>query len=142
MKFELSTPFTIEVGDNVYKGTISTLTKKQSKEITSLLDTEKAAVKELRKFQMEVAILDGKLKKDPSNDKLLKELTKLTETIEAKASEAEELDTAEKAAKLRFELTVKCDEEIIELAENYGYNNVLKTIFQDIEDSKKSSTAS
>ena len=137
MKFNLSYPFTIEVGENIYKGTLREPTKSETKSMKKILDGFNDILKDVKKIRNKIDVANAKLGKDNQNEKLILDLQKLNEELDLLSAKADDLNIMEATAKMRLELCFVGDKEIIDLANDYGYTQVFNTIKEDIEEKKK-----
>jgi len=137
MKFTIDYPFTIEVGDDVYKGTLSEPTKKQSKDMKALSENFIKLGKEAKKIENKIEVLRARFAKDNTDEKVIEELQKSMALLDDKIEQLDGFNLVEEVSKMRLELCMKGDKEIMELAREYGYSAVLDTIQKDIEEKKK-----
>jgi len=144
-KIKIAEDFVLEVGDKTYKGTFTDLSKeqkailkKESKKVKSQMDTLQKLTARVEAVERRISILeklekwDEVLELEKEKEKLTEEQAKLIETIE-------ENDGIEAVFKKRLELSIQSDEkeEILQLGEQYGYQNVFNTILEDVEQNRK-----
>ena len=143
-KLIIAHEFSIETEDNTYTGTLSDLSKKQKKELKTKTASETKNSKELQKVFKKLdnikAMFELADKADKYEDaiKYQKEKAALEDKLEKLIDSVGENDT-ESVYKVILEMSMKSDNkaEIIELAEEFGYELIFKTIDGDIAERKK-----
>lgn len=142
MKLNLNEPFTLEIqnGDDeqVIKGYLKKVTKKQEAEIKAKFKKEYKTIEEMgdlaKKAQREKLRADlggDETEAKKSGAEMLEKLYLLQDSID-------ENDFKEKIAKYRFDLSVESPQmiELIEIAENFGYEFLLEMINKDVAEKK------
>lgn len=143
-KLNFKDEFTLEVGDDVYTGTLLDLDKKQKKDVNKIGEKAKAKNDELNSQYKQVARLQKNITiNEKLNDwttvkTLQAELEALQDSAEALERELETDTSIERMFKRRMELTLVSDDkdEILAAGERYGYQNVYSTILQDIKETR------
>lgn len=143
-KLNFKDEFTLEVGDDVYTGTLLDLDKKQKKDVNKIGEKAKAKNDELNSQYKRVARLQKNININENlNDwatvkTLQAELETLQDSAEALERELEADTSIERMFKRRMELTLVSDDkaEILAAGERYGYQNVYSTILQDIKETR------
>lgn len=139
MKLQLHEPFVIEIDelDMVINGYSKKLTKKQEAELKKKFKSDLALTDEmidlgnkLRRMEIE-----NKVKGIEDNEKLLE----ITDRVQEINETLKKNDTKEKIAKYRFGITVESGqlEDLIKLADDYGYSAVLEAIGEAVREGKQ-----
>ena len=134
--------FTLEVGKEIYTGTLEDLSKSQKIAFDKVSKKKKADNKLLAKKQKAKERLERKIKINENLEKweVLEDLENQLETIENEleimVEKASDPKPIEDMFKKRIEMSVVSDnlDEILVAGEEHGYQNVFQTILQDIED--------
>ena len=139
MRFNPAQNFTIEIEDKELKGLLYEPTKAQSKQMADIIKADSVLSKEITKVSNKIELVEAKLSKDTTNEKIILELQKLKEELENLGEKRDYSLMMDEVSKLRIETTMKSDQskEIIELCEQYGYYQVFECIRTDIEEKKK-----
>ena len=142
MQLLIKSEFTLEVLDEKYTGTLSDLTKAQSKTFDDGYKDERKKAKDLTKLAKKAKKLERKIliaEKREDWDKveaLETEFDKLELKLEKDTQALEESTHIEKMFKNRINTSVLSDdkEAILKAGETYGYEKVLQTILKDIRE--------
>jgi len=142
MRLEIIKDFTLEVGNDSYKGTFKDLTKKQEKEVSKKFEKAKKQTGSLEKLFKEIKRVEKRLAREEETGNFQK-IDELEVKIEKLEAEAEKLNTSLEADDLiesmfeeRLNLSVGGEdkEAILKVAEEYGYYRVFQTIIEDIRE--------
>lgn len=134
--------FTLEVGEDTYKGILNDLTKTQKIAFEKINKQKKADNEALRKSANQLKKLDRKIEVKEKLEKWeeVEHLEEQKEVLEKEIEGLTEKLSDEKAIedmfKKRLEYSIESDDkdQILEAGKNYGYQNVFQTILKDIED--------
>ena len=143
MQLLIKSEFTLEVLDEKYTGTLSDLTKAQSKTFDNGYKNERKKAKDLTKFSKKVdkqtrKILIAEKREDWDKVEALEiELDKLELKLDKDTQDLEESTHIEEMFKdrLKTSITSNDKEAILQAGETYGYEKVLQTIMKDIRES-------
>jgi len=145
MQLLLQNPFTLEIPngtkkDEIIKGTLRSLTKKEQKEFEDIFKEDQNNAKSLQKKNKKMARLAKSIELGTSTD--YDALYEIQDEIEVEVEALQDLDTQETTAKKRFEMCVKSPkiDKLTELCETYSYRLVIDTIAKDIEEKKNKGT--
>ena len=141
-KLTFKQPFTLEVGDAIYSGTLNHLSKEQKKEfdkkseqLKSQLENLGKQVKAYEKLKRSISIAE---KCDDWEEvrSLEKDLHKLESALEKLNNKIEEDNLSETMFKDRIEFSVESDnkQDILEAGNIYGYGLVFETILKGVEE--------
>ena len=144
MKLQFNDKFTLEIttgeSETIITGFLKRLTKKQEQDIKTKFKKEFATIEKI-----------GELAKKAQREKLRSELNNTSDLEDVKKQSSDLLDKLyelqdgideskfkEDIAKFRFELSVESTqmEELLSLANDYGYSFVLEMINKDITEKK------
>lgn len=134
--------FTLEVGEDTYKGILNDLTKTQKIAFEKINKQKKADNEALRKSANQLKKLDRKIEVKEKLEKWeeVEHLEEQKEVLEKEIEGLTEKLSDEKAIedmfKKRLEYSIESEDkdQILEAGKNYGYQNVFQTILKDIED--------
>ena len=141
-KLTFKQPFTLEVGDSIYSGTLNDLSKEQKKEfdkkseqLKNQLDNLKKQVKAYEKVKRNIEIAE---KCDDWEEvrALEKDLQKIDSVIEKMTLKIDEDNLSELLYKDRLESSIESDnkKDILKAGEMYGYGLVFETIYKDVQE--------
>ena len=139
--------FSLEVGDKVYAGTLTDLTKKQKQDLEKKSKNDKTKVEELQKVLKQINKQKRKIEIAEKQEKW-SEIEALENGLESLESSLEALNQefdknsknlTENIFKDRIEMSVNSSNkaDIIALCEEYGYQTVFETIIKDVQEKQK-----
>lgn len=143
-KLNFKDEFTLEVGDDVYTGTLLDLDKKQKKDVNKIGAVDRGKNDELKDIYKKISRLQKNIEISEKLDDW-DEVKRLQAALEREQDDGEKLeaelgasDSIERMFKKRIELTLVSDDkdEILAAGERYGYQNVYSTILQDIKETR------
>jgi len=144
MKLKIIDNFTLEVGEDVYVGSFSDLTKKQEKEITKTFDKQKKNIDKINELFQKKRRVERKIlvfeKNNNWDDVSLseKKIDSINKDIEGLTVLIGDTPEIEEMFKKRLEISLSGDDAatIMDIAKKYGYERVFKTIIEDIKETR------
>lgn len=132
MKLKLNESFTLEVGDEILKGALVSLTKKQLKTINKLSPTKQ--IKQAQRLSKHIDRLKSIAEVKADIDYLV-DIQVNEEELEALNDEIESHDIEDiYKERMNISITGEDKKRIMEIGEMYGYKKVFNTILEDIEE--------
>jgi len=141
-KLKFKQDFELEVGDDVYIGTLKDLTKAERKQFEEDNKSRKddnnklqKLLKQIKKTKRKIEVSE-KLEQWDKVDTLENKLDDLEASFEELSEKIENPAYIEEMFKLRIKMSVesKDKEKILSIGEQYGYQKVFNTILEDVSE--------